>query len=163
MISINQRLAITAFVSLTLVTTAGRVGARDGLRVSNNGVVVTMTPGETPSGNVPVVESDWVIRSAVNQVVLHWQTTPFIHLENDEIKTDAVIAVAVTDTWGRIQASPSRSRDRTNVADGDDSASVAMGLRRPGSVDVRMRIGMDDRHAVAGRHCADVTLTLTSH
>ena len=147
----------------TIVAMTSPVIANGGLSVNGNGVRVTMTTQHGGTSATTSAVSDWVVKSNVNQVVLQWKTTPFVHVEHDGIKSDAMIAVRVTDQLGRLQASPRQSSDRTNVASGDEEAAVMVGIRGNGKLNIQLHVGIDDQHAVAGKHCANVTLTLTSH
>ena len=151
-------LAIVAVVAMTVSVDANNV-----VNVHGGGVLVRMTPrdgGNSPTANAV---SDWVIKSNVRQVVLQWKTTPFAHVDHDEIRADTVIAARVAETLGPVRVSFTHGSDRTHLDSGDDEASVAVGLRGNGKVNVQLQVGVDDRHAVAGRHSATVTLTLTSH
>ena len=157
----NHKLAPQLIAAVVAMTSL--VSANDGFRVGSSGVSVRMTSRDSATSSTTAAVSDWSVRTNVNQVVLHWNITPFVHLDDDAIQSDAMIAATVTNSLGPLQISPSRVSDRTNLSGGDREASVAMGLRRNGKANIQLRVGIDDRHAVAGRHHADVTLTLTSH
>ena len=158
-----MRLNRILIACMTVVALTSYVIADNGLFVGDRGVRVSMTTRDDGTSQTNSAISDWAIKSNVNQVVLHWKTTPFVYVDHDEYKSDAFIAAVVTDRFGPIQVSPQASQDQTRLADGDEEASVAMGLRGNGKVNIQLQVGIDGQDAVAGRHCANVTLTLTSH
>ena len=151
------------FVSAAAVALTSVVTANSGFTIGGRGVRVSMTPRDRGASPSPAAISDWDIRSNINQIVLHWNTTPFRHIDHDGIRSDASIAAVVTGQLGPVDVSPRRALARTDIARGKEEAAVAMGLRGNGKVKVQLKVAIDQQHAVAGKHCADVVLTLTSH
>ena len=132
------------------------------MRLGGNGFRLQMTPVD-PGGNSEktVAVANCAVRINQRNVLLHWSTTPFSHVENPELRSDAFLSAVVTDRIGRVNVSPRQVIDRTNIANNDHVAAIAMGIRGDGDLKIRMEVGINDHQAAAGRHCADVVLTVT--
>lgn len=140
------------------------VSASGAVRLGGNGFrfqMVPLDPGGNSSGRVAV--ADCAVRVNQRDVLLHWTTTPFSHIDDPNVTSDAFLSATLISEIGQINVSPHRAIDRTDIAANDNNASVAMAIRGDGDLKIRMEVGIDDAHAPAGRHCADVVLTVTGH
>ena len=155
----NRKTLIVAF-AVALLT--GLVSARGAMRLGSNGFRFQMIPVD-PGGNSSdtVAVANCAVRINQRNVLLHWTATPFSHIDDPEIRSDAFLSAVVTDQIGRINVSPRKVIDRTNVNGHDHVASIAMGIQGDGDLKIRMEVGITDQYAAAGRHCADVVLTVT--
>jgi len=139
------------------------VDAADGIHVRSGGFrfdMVPVDPNATSSG--PIAAADCVVRVQKKQALLHWATSPFVHVSNPELTSDAFLAATVTSQNGKIAVSPRRVIDRTNLSGGDDTAAIAMGVQGNGKAEIKLEVGIDEQGAAAGLHQTTVILTVTS-
>ena len=158
-----KRHTVTIVLFMAAVLT-GLVSARGAINLGGNGFRLRLQPVD-PSGNSGTAFAAARCRVRINQqnVLLHWAATRFTHVEQPELSTDAFLRTTVTREHGRVRVSPAKAQDKTDIAAGDDQAAIVMGIRGDGDLDIRMEIGIDASRAAAGRHCADVVLTVTGH
>jgi len=153
---------IAAIFAATVLTCL--VSASGAVRLGGNGFRFQMSPTD-PGGNSNgrVAVADCAVRINQTAVLLHWTTTPFSHIDDPSVTSNAFLSATLISAIGRVNVSPRRVIDRTDVGNKDDTASVAMAIRGDGDLKIRMEIGIDDPHATAGRQCATVVLTVTGH
>ncbi|MFK8113658.1 MAG: hypothetical protein AB8B91_15760 [Rubripirellula sp.] len=150
-----------ALIAIAAMTS---VAAGDGVHLGGNGLRVDMAPIEpnaTSSSQRATAKCN--VRINRREVVLHWATTPFVHTSYPEIQSDAYLSATLTQKVGQLSVSPERAVDHTDVDNGDERAAVAMGIQGNGKLQIDLEVGINDDNAVAGKHCATVTLTVTGH
>lgn len=136
----------------------------DSIRFSDRGVQVSMVPAERNG------QSDHSVATAIcnvqvnqRQVMLHISATPFVHLDDSSSQSDAVLSATLSRKLGRVAVSPQAVTDRTNISNGDDQASISLGVSGNGRAQVQLQVGIDANNAHAGRHCTTVMMTVTAN
>ncbi len=152
------------FAALAVAASTNNVGVGDGVRLGGNGLLVDMAaPVSSPSVAYPIATSDCVVRVNQRQVVLHWTTSSFQHLQHPEYQSDAAISAVLTSSIGQVAVSPQHIVNRTNLAKHQNQAGVAMSIAGNGQAKIKLSIKLEDDAPVAGVHCATVVLTVTGN
>jgi hypothetical protein len=149
---------------LVIAALTSGVDASDGIHFGGNGFRLDMVPNDPDAtSGTQVATATCEVKSSKGAVVLHWATSPFVHTALPEMQSDAFIAATVTRFVGKATVSPQRTIDRTDIAKGNDSAAVAMGIQGNARLSIQLEVGLENENAVAGKHCTTVVLTVTGN
>lgn len=103
------------------------------------------------------------VRGNLRSVVIHMAASPFQHVKDSTIQSDAVLSAALTRTVGRLVVTPRSASDRTRLGSKDEPAAIAFGISGNGRAEIEMQLAIDAKDAPAGRHRTTVVMTITSN
>lgn len=106
--------------------------------------------------------SRWNILLRNKRLLMRLVFTPFEHVHDPSLQSDASVVMRVRDIDGAVQVSPPVARSRTNLKAGRKRSAIAIGMQGTGSVEADLEIGLDSRTAVAGTYCTTVNIVVTS-
>lgn len=95
--------------------------------------------------------------------MLHFAATPFAHVDDSSVQSDAILSATVSQQLGQITVSPQAAADQTNISDDDEQAAIEVGVSGNGRAQIQLQVGIDANDAHAGRHCTTVVMTVTAN
>lgn len=106
--------------------------------------------------------SRWNIQLRNKRLLMRLLFSPFEHVLDPSLRSDAAVVMRVRNVAGRVQVSPPVARARTNIDARREVSAIAIGMQGTGSVEADLEIGLDRRTAVAGTYCTTVNIIVTA-
>jgi hypothetical protein len=108
----------------------------------------------------------WTVGSnSITGIVLDFEiASGFVHSTDTTSKSNAILSVGVASSKGPANWFASKAADRTDIASGNESASVRVESDNVGSAKVNLNVGFDDSdqfEALPGVYRTTVVATLT--
>lgn len=129
-----------------------------------NGIRVQLNPDQNGGQSADSTASATCnLRLNQRNIALHFEASSFEHLEDSRIESDTLLEAFVSKKSGPIHVAPAQVTDQTDVSGGDHSAKVSVGAGGNGRAEIKLRIGMASVQPVAGKHCANVVMTITAN